>query len=169
MSDLRLYAEMVPEGSWYENARSWLTQREWTTVRTAVYRLFGGKCSVCGDEPARGRLHCHEQWSYDDATGVQSLVGLTALCARCHDIKHLGSLMARVEDGKASLSAAVRHFCRVNGCTVETFDDHVRAVVAQWEERSRRQWRVVSRIDFAGWLGHPVVNVPTGDAKEEGP
>ncbi|MEJ7872263.1 MAG: hypothetical protein WKF67_08375 [Rubrobacteraceae bacterium] len=38
--------------------------------------------------PRKVRLECHEEWEYDEATGVQRLSGLVALCTRCHQVKH---------------------------------------------------------------------------------
>ena len=38
--------------------------------------------------PRRVRLECHEEWAYDEATGEQRLLGLAALCTRCHHVKH---------------------------------------------------------------------------------
>lgn len=38
-------------------------------------------------------MHCHEEWEYDDASGVQRLKRLGALCELCHALKHSTGLV----------------------------------------------------------------------------
>jgi IstB-like ATP binding protein len=84
--NLRLTIELVPETCWYSNMRSALPRDEWDRLRRQVYADYGHRCGICG---ARGKLHCHERWHYDDAAHVQTLQGYIALCAWCHHVKQL--------------------------------------------------------------------------------
>jgi predicted restriction endonuclease len=44
-------------------------RKEWDKLRKEVYAEYGHRCGICG---AQGRLNCHERWSYDDETHVQT-------------------------------------------------------------------------------------------------
>ena len=85
--NLRLTIELVPETCWYSNMRSALPRDEWDRLRRQVYADYGHRCGICG---ARGKLHCHERWHYDDAAHVQTLQGYIALCAWCHHVSPVG-------------------------------------------------------------------------------
>jgi hypothetical protein len=114
-----------------------LPREAWDRLRRQVYAACGYRCAICG---ARGQLHCHEVWSYDDATHVQRLAGFLALCADCHHVKHLGHAGILASQGKLDYEALVAHFCRVNQCDRATFQRHRDAAFAQWAERSRHEW-----------------------------
>jgi hypothetical protein len=43
----------------------------------------------------------HEHWDYDDATGVQALRWLLALCRGCHASTHYGLAEVQGRDGEA--------------------------------------------------------------------
>jgi hypothetical protein len=43
----------------------------------------------------------HEHWDYDDATGVQALRQLLALCRGCHASTHYGLAEVQGRDGEA--------------------------------------------------------------------
>ena len=43
----------------------------------------------------------HEHWDYDDATGVQALRRLLALCRGCHASTHYGLTEVQGRDGEA--------------------------------------------------------------------
>jgi hypothetical protein len=154
--NLKLFAEMVPQSSWENNVRRWLTSSQWKRVRTAIYALYGGRCAVCRDTPPKGRLHCHEVWEYDDARHIQTLVGLVALCSRCHEIKHIKCSEARALAGTLRYEAMVRHFCWVNKCSVEVFYQHRDATFAEWDERSRHAWTVTTALNLEHIAGVPL-------------
>ena len=134
---LRLHIDLVPESCWYSNLRHVLPDEAWDELRRKVYAACGYRCAICG---ARGQLHCHEVWSYDDATRVQRLEGFQALCENCHHIKHLGYAGILASQGKLDYDALVTHFLRVNGCDRATFQRHRDEAFAQWEERSHHEW-----------------------------
>jgi len=63
---LKLTIEMVPESTWEKNLRNFLGPDKWRLIRKDVYWKANYKCQICGAEPDRGKLHCHEIWGYDD-------------------------------------------------------------------------------------------------------
>ncbi len=136
--NLRLTIELVPETCWYSNMRSALPRDEWDRLRRQVYADYGHRCGICG---ARGKLHCHERWHYDDAAHVQTLQGYIALCAWCHHVKHIGLAELLAAQGKVDFARVVAHFQRVNGCDRATYERHHAAAVKLWRERSRHPWR----------------------------
>ena len=92
-------------------------------------------------------MEAHEFWEYDDKRHVQRLVAVHHLCDLCHKVKHIG-FWCRTRDGKELLARLgltredlVRHFCRVNNCSREEFEEHEREAFRIWEERSRHRWK----------------------------
>jgi hypothetical protein len=135
---LRLTIELVPEPCWYSNLRDVLPRPVWDELRREVYAASGHRCGICG---AGGMLHCHEVWSYDDATYIQRLEGFRALCTLCHHVKHIGLAGLLASQGRLDYEAVVAHFMRVNGCSRADFQRHYDAALAQWRERSRYEWQ----------------------------
>ncbi|HEX6820392.1 MAG TPA: HNH endonuclease [Ktedonobacterales bacterium] len=141
--DLRLTIELVPAGCWYSNLRQALPREAWDRIRRSVYAACNYRCATCG---ARGKLHCHEVWAYDDAAHVQRLAGFQALCESCHHVKHLGHAGILASQGKLDYDRLVAHFLRVNGCDRAAFERHRREAFEQWEERSRHEWTTDFRL-----------------------
>lgn len=139
MPELRLSAELVPATSWYNNLRKVVTQADRDWIRQQVYAHYGNRCALCA---ARGTLHCHEVWRYDDTEHVQTLDGFIALCPWCHHIKHLGYAGILAQEGKLDYERLIRHFMTVNQCDRATFLAHREAAFEQWEARSRFSWKV---------------------------
>lgn len=137
---LRLTIELVPSTSWYNNLRKVIPKSEWDKLRKRVYAKYGHRCGICGTDSSR--LNCHEIWEYDDHTHVQRLVGFIALCDLCHHVKHIGLAGVLASQGKLDYEKVVEHFMKVNGCDRKTFEEHERQAFAQWEERSRYEWKV---------------------------
>jgi hypothetical protein len=144
---LLLSIDLVPESCWYSNLRYILPRDAWDELRRKVYAACVYRCAICA---ARGQLHCHEVWSYDEATHVQRLEGFQALCENCHHIKHLGYAGILASQGKLDYEALVAHFLRVNGCDRAAFQRHRDAAFAQWEERSRHEWTTDFGLTFSG-------------------
>jgi hypothetical protein len=92
------------------------------------------------------QLEAHEKWEYNDATHIQKLVGLEALCPTCHGVKHIGRTMTL---GEAPMLRAVGHLAKVNGWTMEEAWEHVNKAFLQWQERSKHEWL----LDLT-WLQH---------------
>jgi hypothetical protein len=100
----------------------------------------GDPCSGRSDAGGGGRgsrhpVECHEVWEYDDASGVQRLVRMIALCPACHEVKHIG--LAGMK-GRGDLACA--HLAEVNGWTSEVAARCVEDAFAVWRTRSSRTW-----------------------------
>lgn len=105
----------------------------------------GRRCWICGKETSH--LEAHEFWAYDDENHVQKLLAIHHLCVMCHKIKHL-RFWCYTEDGKRKLEGEglskedlIKHFCKINGCSREGFDEHMEEAFRIWKERSEHKWR----------------------------
>lgn len=148
----RLLLELVPATNWGWNLRSELKKSEWDRVRGVVYERAGHVCEVCGGKGRKWPVECHERWHYDDEAGVQTLVGLEALCPPCHEVRHMGRAISVGNGERAS-----KHLGKVNGWNPEQVAVHVNQAFAVWHERSRRSWSLdLSWLDgFLAELGEP--------------
>ena len=136
MSEPKLSIELVPRPCWGNNVRSQLTDVEWDVIRSMVYHLADNTCETCGKQTTR--LHAHEVWSYNEKTKVQKLVGLKALCARCHEVKHYGraDIMGRSAEAKKWLM-------KVNGWSEEKAGEHISEAFGDWMIRSEiKNWKL---------------------------
>lgn len=140
-----LTIDLVPSSSWYDNLRSRLPKAEWDRLRKAAYAAAGHKCEVCGGKGRRWPVEAHEIWEYDEATRVQRLAGLVALCPSCHEVKHFGRAQSvgRGDD-------ALDHLMRVNRWTEKQAWAHIEESFAVWERRSSVQWT----LDLS-WIYRP--------------
>ena len=159
---LRLAIELVPRPIWatYANLLHAVRPATWDRLRHKVYDAADLRCQACG---ARGRLHCHERWQYNDKTGVARLKGFRALCSACHAVCHPGSFFARMlkrggvyavaggggfraMDPKTGFALGP-HWCKVNGLDLAAWERHEAEAWATWERRGQRSWRV----DLGRW------------------
>jgi hypothetical protein len=145
-----LNIELVPGSSWGNNLRSALKRSEWDKLRKAQYALAGNRCEVCGGKGRRHPVECHEVWSYNEGTNVQTLESLVALCPACHECKHIGlaGIRGRTEQ-------ALRHLAKVNGWTSSRARLHANEAFDVWERRSRSPWT----LDLS-WLEEHGVAIP---------
>jgi len=152
---MNLTLDLIPSTTWYNNLRSRLRPSEWDRLRKATYAAAGNKCEVCGGRGHRHPVECHEIWDYDEATRVQRLVGLIALCPACHEVKHFGRAQA-VGRG----DAAITHLMNVNGWTADQAWDHITESFGVWRRRSEVEWT----LDLT-WLDRPepTVGEPLAD------
>jgi hypothetical protein len=137
----RLSVELVPATAWWTNVRSNVTRAQWEKCKNVVKARSGSRCEICGGRGSRYPVDCHEIWSYDDETQVQTLVGLIALCPRCHEVKHLGRAFAT-----GNAQRAIEHLMTVNGWSPEFTEDYIVACFALHEARSQVQWTL--NIDY---------------------
>jgi hypothetical protein len=104
MSKIKIAIELVPKNCQFSNVRSTVKTSEWNKLRFYTYEQAEGKCEVCKEKgKTQGFKHdieCHEIWEYDDKNKVQRLVGLIALCPKCHNIKHIGRASAMGRQGQ---------------------------------------------------------------------
>jgi len=135
---LLLTVEMVPEPLWERNLRKILSRSEWDRLRKMAYRRADYRCEVCGasgvDQGFNWPVECHEVWHYDDATHVQRLDRLIALCPLCHQVKHIGRVSAT--EGPSGVARCLNHLKKVNGWSDEEVTSHVEEVTSSWRYRS---------------------------------
>jgi len=137
---MKLNIELVPETAWYSNLRTVLVASGWNKIRQQVLVRANGHCEVCDAEAKR--LECHEIWKYDDATLVQSLYDVKALCRNCHRIKHFGLSLLKSQKGQVNIQTLENHFMKVNECTYVEFKNHVNESFRAHGERSRQEWDI---------------------------
>lgn len=141
-----LRIEPVPQPLWGHNLRSnevGLVPYRWLKLSRAI-RAELGRCSICG---SRKRLHGHEVWKFTEKarSGVAKLVKVNAICTICHSVQHWGRTQILIMQGLMTVADGrrlIRHFAKVNGCTVAAFDSHHARVFAQWRIRNKKKWKV---------------------------
>ena len=133
---------MVPQTLWGRNLRALLTREQWDVVRRAAYEESGKRCIVCGGRGPEWPVEADEAWEYDDATNLQTLKSVIALCPPCHHVRHWGKSMVEGRE-----DAALSHMMTVNGWSRHQAREAADAALAQWHDRSRRSWR----SDY-GWV-----------------
>jgi hypothetical protein len=146
---LKLTIELVPRALWLFSLREIYKQSgqmaRWKKIKNNLFETEGRRCWICGQEG--NRLEAHEFWEYDDVNHIQKLVAIHHLCSMCHRVKHIGfwcsidrgmQQMARMGLTKQDL---IRHFCEVNSCSREEFEEHEEESFVQWRERSNFEWR----------------------------
>lgn len=132
-----LTIELVPKTCWYTNVRSNVSRREWERLKRIVFKRARYACEICGGRGDRWPVECHEVFAYDDARHVQKLVGLLALCPRCHEVKHIGLVGVRGKRGDA-----VAHLAAVNGWSREDAELYIEACFEIWYRRSCHEWKL---------------------------
>ncbi|WP_426979962.1 hypothetical protein ACQCSU_21955 (plasmid) [Pseudarthrobacter sp. O4] len=132
-----LSVELIPKPLFGENLRNRLTRVEWEKCKKFAKEASDSACGVCGGVGAKGHVDCHERWEWieDGELHVQNLVGLIALCPRCHGAKHYGrtQMMGYADDASDQLM-------KVNGWSLEELNDHLLAARDQWLERNTHEW-----------------------------
>jgi hypothetical protein len=136
---MKLTAELVPSTVWYSSLYRLLPREVWNNLREGIIGENGRKCQICGE--TEGTMNFHEVWQYDDVNHVQKLGGFILLCRTCHNVKHIGLAGILADEGKLDYENLVKHFCVVNGCSVQEFKTHVKDTFAIWRERSKHQWK----------------------------
>ncbi len=120
--DAKLTYDPIPRRCSYHNVRELVTPDTWNRIRRRAYRRAGFCCEVCGGRGEEHPVECHEIWWYDLTASppLQRLGGLTALCPRCHAVKHLnnGALKDRREEN-------IEWLCRVNGWSRLTAESYI--------------------------------------------
>jgi hypothetical protein len=132
-----LTIELVPQTCWFTNVRSEVSKADWEVLKQATFTKAGHRCEVCGGLGSSWPVECHEIWHYDDAVHLQTLVGLTALCPSCHEVKHRG--LASVK-GRGDI--ADRHLAKVNGWMMQQTQQYVDDQFQVWLKRSEYEWKL---------------------------
>ena len=133
-TSLKLNIELVPRTSWRNNVRSKMPER-WKEISRQVNSSACDMCQICGGISTS--LHAHEQWSYDECTGIQTLVGIIAICSSCHSVTHIG--LAQIQ-GK--FEQAKQHFLLVNCVCEEVFQQAFSEAKARFNRHSQIDWKI---------------------------
>lgn len=136
MKKRKLNFELVPDGCWYYNLRSILSERQWNFIKTDARERAQGRCMICGKKTTR--LDAHERWSYSVEKGIQKLEDVIAVCKDCHSAIHIGRTQL-----KGDVERAENHYMKVNGCTyVEMRSDLGKANEMQQERNRVSDWKL---------------------------
>jgi len=142
---LKLEIELVPSTVWRSSLYNLVPKNEWYKLKNRVYAKEGRECYICGSK--QGTFSLHEFWEYDDEKHIQKLSAVHHLCNLCHKIKHIG-FWCHTADGMMKLKQAgldrdnlIQHFCSVNNCSKEDFQEHEDKAFDLWRERSKYQWK----------------------------
>jgi hypothetical protein len=144
----KLTIELVPQTVWYSSLYNIFKEANqydlWGDIKRTIFKNEGRKCWICGEE--NRRLEAHEFWEYDDKNHIQKLVAIHHLCDLCHKIKHIG-LWLHTSDGERMLEEQglhpediIEHFCRVNNCSEDDFENHEEEAFKIWSNRSEHKW-----------------------------
>jgi hypothetical protein len=135
---LPLRIELVPRSCWLRNLRHLVPYEKWREIRRFILNAARNVCEVCNSRGQRWpKVECHEVFHYDEATQTQKLVGLQAVCWRCHRVKHFG--MGEAKDNAEDVLA---HLCEINGWSREAATSHKRKQFRVWKERSELEWKM---------------------------
>ena len=132
-----LSIELVPMTAWFSNVRSILKEHEWRKIKRRIFLNASYRCEICGGCGKKWPVECHEIWEYNDNTKKQTLLGLTALCPACHEVKHIG---LATKNGRREI--ATKHLCKVNGWSREQGVNYIEEQFIKWKERSRYDWQL---------------------------
>lgn len=136
---MKLEIELVPKPTWGWNVRSELSSSQWDKLRKITYSSANHKCEICGGVGSKHPVECHERWVYHESEGknVQKLVGLIALCPKCHMVAHIGLSFKRGYAG-----VVLSHLRKVNGSTLSEVENQVRDAFLVWSRRSQLTWEL---------------------------
>jgi len=135
----RLSVEMIPRPIFGENLRNRLSHAEWERCKDYAKAESGGVCGICSGAGARGRVDCHERWEWNETVKphVQKLIGLIALCPRCHGATHFGrALVMGFEQD------AIDQLMQVNGWSRTEAKIHVDIAMAHWKQQNEHAWEL---------------------------
>lgn len=145
----KLYIDMIPKTSWYNNLRSLLTEKEWNIVKTDVYKKSKFKCSICSEKGVKHPVEAHERWEYNVETGIQKLVDIVSLCPNCHLTTHFGFAQTI---GKGNFCK--KHLCLINKYSEKDAEKDINLAFEKWNYLNTVQWRVdmswlIGKYDFS--------------------
>lgn len=117
---LLLAIEPRPASTWGITLANRLPWKDWDDIRQKVLWDAQYECEICG---AKGKLHVHEIWKFDDKKKIQRLVRVEARCTLCHDVHHFGR--STQVYSKAYQNQLIQHWCKINKKARTDFDAHL--------------------------------------------
>lgn len=151
----KLWGNLIPTKTWYNNLRRIVPASEWTIVRKAAYEYANHHCLICGTTNVQ--LHAHEAWSFNYQEAHQQLVGILALCEWCHYCQHLGHAGILIDEKKLDEKKLADHWCRVNKLPEEEFKRQKELAFRLWRLRNRFPWKLVDK------MGNPIEKLETAE------
>jgi len=136
---MKLSIELVPSTVWNSSLYQLLPRNIWNKIRNEHIARHGRKCQVCGE--TKGVMNLHEIWNYDDENHIQKLDGFILLCKMCHHVKHIGLAGILASQGKLNYDKVIEHFCKVNECSKQEFEEHKAEAFEIWSLRSCYDWQ----------------------------
>lgn len=131
----KLTIELVPSTCWFSNLRSVLSSKQWRAIQERVFNRASSTCQVCSGKGSRWPVEAHEVWRYDEASAVQKLSEIVALCPACHEVKHFGFATERGRGDQA-----LKKLMAVNSWDESTAVSYVEEQFSLWERRSEMDW-----------------------------
>jgi hypothetical protein len=139
---LKLVPRLVPKPLWGFSAHKLFKNRRiWETIRQDAFASSQHRCSICGIEGAR--LHCDEEWEYDDTASTATLTSFSGVCAACHGAIHVArsTLLGYGKEAKEQLG-------RVNGIDAAQVEVLVSTARVVWKKRNQQKWNVTVRPEL---------------------
>ena len=133
----KLFIDLIPITCWFTNVRSCVHPRDWDRLRKYVYERVNYICECCNIDTQKSNciIEAHERWDYNEATQIQKLVRIVALCHECHQSTHMG--LAGIK-GKGA--EAMAHIKNVRGFTEEEYKTHICEATEIWKKRNMIHW-----------------------------
>lgn len=132
--DQWLRPERVPRWLWGISAQELLSSAWKRRIRPGVLKeAKDGRCTRCG---APHSSIVHEEWEYDQLTGVATMVGLAPICTDCHAVVHVDQIPIEYHE------RAVQHLATTNGITLDEARALVNDAIAAEEEGFPTPWSV---------------------------
>lgn len=142
LSHLKLWANLVPKNSFFDNFRDIFPKDEWDIIRKLVYKRDKYKCRICGLEDIR--LEAHEEWDYKYSNNIQILNNIISLCKFCHLNKHLGFAEVLVNKEKTLKYNIIQHWVWVNNEKEEHFNEYRNKVFELWRLKNKIKWKILN-------------------------
>ena len=135
----KLEIEFVPTRLRYSSFYRVFSREEWNKLRDEIIEKNGKRCQICGE--TEGALTLDAVWNYDDDEHIQRLDSFIFLCEMCHCTKHFGLVKMLVDRGSLDYNELIDHFCKVNNCSREEFEENKSRALEVWERRSTYKWK----------------------------
>lgn len=145
LSKLRLWANLIPKNSFFDNLRYLFHNDEWDIIRKVVYKRDNFSCKICKRQNIK--LEAHEEWVYNYENKTQKLENIVSLCNLCHINKHLGFAEILVKEKKKTQESIINHWCWVNNEKEKNFNNYRESVFELWNLKNLIEWKIISFDD----------------------
>lgn len=142
MNNRKLRFEVLPPELHGINIRSELGQQEWDIIRKKVYKKYNHTCCICNKRNMK--CNAHEVWklsiSLKTLTGKQILMNIVNLCDECHDVIHIGRLVAI---DRNRFPEALKYYAQINEISLEQAMNDYRYMAEKYQKTSAIQnWSI---------------------------